>query len=123
MTMRALIALLAVGTFLSTGSAASPQLSLNAMAEYLLAERPPPPAEVFADDVCTAPTLLRIANSRSFRRAGWDARVSMIQKWIRRNALEDFRKLDLEGRDDSLRRLANKLDNLLAEKGFRVRRT
>jgi len=77
---------------------------------------------VFAEAAIASPSLLGIADSRNFRSSGWKPRVERIQRWIRRNAIEHFRELDVKNRDLALRRIAKQLDNLLAEKDFRLPR-
>jgi hypothetical protein len=76
--------------------------------------------EAFANAAIISPSLLSVADSRSFRSSNWPGRVERIQRWIRRNAIGHFRTLDVNDRDLALRRIAKQLENLLAEKDFRV---
>lgn len=113
--MKTLIAILIVG---QASAQEFPGVAVSADLEH---NRPVKLAsEVFAEAAITSPSLLRIADSKSFRSAGWARRVERIQRWIRRNAIEHFRELDLKNRDLALIRIAKQLDNLLAEKDFRV---
>lgn len=82
----------------------------------------PDDAEGFADSVLTTPSLLRLASSRRFDKATHRERIPLLQEWIREHKLGEFRELSVKERDRALKLLERWLDDLLAEKGFRVPR-
>ena len=82
----------------------------------------PAPPEVFVERILTAPSLLRLADSREFRRAKRSDRISILRKWIAGNANQWFSEMSKNGQKDAEKLLEDRLDDLLTEKDFKVPR-
>ena len=110
--------LIAILILVQTSSVDSRKVIVEPASMHVALAKAPP--ESFAESAINSTSLLRVANSKSFRSSNWTGRVERIQRWIRRNSIKQFRELELKDRDLALRRIAKQLDNLLAEKDFRL---